>query len=416
MINNIETFLEERKTLWLKERLKKAATDEDAAVLQQQANDKYSPQEWLTDAAKRVTQLCMVSHPSKFSHPSAKTSSVIANPNKSVDGYFRSGNIDYPLDVFGNAAAMDVFKFLSINDDQGNTVLSAFEKKDPDLNKYLSKSELDIEVLAEAFLKIKAIDATAKTDHLVKQVYFPIGGQDYHLLSSLTASGLMTKLKQRIDQMRFSEETKAAKLKRKNNEHDETGFEDIYQLTVTAYGGTQPQNVSVLNSQNAGRAYLLSSAPPQLEKRALRLPKSDFFVQCLFRNNFQDSFIQLHRLMQLNINNANIRRGIQNIIEHCIDQILLQAFKIRQYYPAGWSNEEYYANLPKIQRIWLDEIYQVQRADNTEWRDALSADIARWVIKSYETSIKHSNMLGAGEMTEVQKWVEDSMLKAKGYF
>jgi CRISPR-associated protein Csy1 len=66
------------------------------------------------DAAKRVTQLSMVSHPSKFSHPSAKTSSVIAKVEQSNDGYLRSGNVDYSLDVFGNAAAMDVFKFLSL--------------------------------------------------------------------------------------------------------------------------------------------------------------------------------------------------------------------------------------------------------------------------------------------------------------
>src|SRR5690606_41987654 len=107
MAENIQAFLNERKELWLKDRLKKAENEAVIAELQQQAHDKFSLQEWLPDAAKRVAQLSMVSHPSKFSHPSAKTSSVIAQAKYKADGYWRSGNVDYPLDVFGNAAAMD---------------------------------------------------------------------------------------------------------------------------------------------------------------------------------------------------------------------------------------------------------------------------------------------------------------------
>jgi CRISPR-associated protein Csy1 len=81
----------------------------------------------------------------------------------------------------------------------------------------------------------------------------------------LTPSGLLTQVKSRIDGIRFSEETKQAKETRKKNEHHVTGYDDLFDLTVTAYGGTQPQNVSVLNSKNAGRAYLLASTPPKLK-------------------------------------------------------------------------------------------------------------------------------------------------------
>lgn len=152
---------------------------------------------------------------------------------------------------------------------------------------------------------------------------------------------------------------------------------------MTAYGGTQPQNVSVLNSQNAGRAYLLSSCPPVLEKRTIRLPKL-IFVQCLYRKNYQDSFIQLHKFMQLDLNNIDIRNAIRNIIQFVIDQILLQAFRTREYAVEGWSNQDYYASLPKLQRIWLDKIYQTEREEDADWRDELSREIARWILRSYE--------------------------------
>lgn len=416
MTASIEAFLNERKELWLKDRLKKAENETVIAELQQQANERFSLQEWLPDAAKRVSQLSMVSHPSKFSHPSAKTSSVIVQVKHAVDGYLRSGNVDYPLDVFGNAAAMDVFKFLSVNLDNGQTVLDAFEKQDEDLKQFIQRSSLDFDVLRLAFLVIKDNDTSVKTDHLVKQVYFPIGEKNYHLLSLLTPSGLITKLKQSIDAIRFSEATKLAKDRRKKNELDDVGYADIYDLTVTAYGGTQPQNVSVLNSQNAGRAYLLSSAPPQFEKRAIRLPKTDFFAQSLYRKNFQDSFLQLHKLMQLDVNNIDIRTAIRNIIQFVIDQAMFQAFKIRQSYAEGWSNEDYYASLPKLQRVWLDDFYESEREQDDEWRDELSREIARWILRSYEKSIEGSFTLGTGELVEVKQRVEKSLQQTKEFF
>ena len=416
MTESIQNFLNERKELWLKDRLKKAENDSVISELQGQADDKFSLKEWLPDAAKRVTQLSMVSHPSKFSHPSAKTSSVIAQAKQINDGYLRSGNVSYPLDVFGNAAAMDVFKFLSLPLTEKLTVLDGFERQEESLKTLLVGAVLDFETLGKEFLKIKATDTSVKTDHLVKQVYFPIEQAEYHLLSVLTPSGLITRLKQSIDTIRFSEETKQAKELRRKNEHHEIGYADIFDLTITAYGGTQPQNVSVLNSQNAGRAYLLSSCPPMLEKRAIRLPKTDFFAQCLYRKNYQESFIQLHKFMQLDLNNDDIRTAIRNIIQFVIDQILVLASKTREYSVEGWSNQDYYASLPKLQRIWLDKIYQTERDEDSDWRDELSREIARWILRSYEKVISDAYKLGTGEILDVKQSVEKSLQQAKEFF
>ena len=416
MTESIQNFLNERKELWLKDRLKKAENDSVISELQGQADDKFSLKEWLPDAAKRVTQLSMVSHPSKFSHPSAKTSSVIAQAKQINDGYLRSGNVSYPLDVFGNAAAMDVFKFLSLPLTEKLTVLDGFERQEESLKTLLVGADLDFETLGTEFLKIKATDTSVKTDHLVKQVYFPIEQAEYHLLSVLTPSGLITRLKQSIDTIRFSEETKQAKELRRKNEHHEIGYADIFDLTITAYGGTQPQNVSVLNSQNAGRAYLLSSCPPVLEKRAIRLPKTDFFAQCLYRKNYQESFIQLHKFMQLDLNNDDIRTAIRNIIQFVIDQILVLASKTREYSVEGWSNQDYYASLPKLQRIWLDKIYQTERDEDSDWRDELSREIARWILRSYEKVISDAYKLGTGEILDVKQRVEKSLQQAKEFF
>lgn len=422
MTASIEAFLNERKELWLKDRLKKAENETVIAELQQQANERFSLQEWLPDAAKRVSQLSMVSHPSKFSHPSAKTSGVIVQAKHAVDGYLRSGNVDYPLDVFGNAAAMDVFKFLSVNLDNGQTVLDAFEKQDEDLKQFIQRSSLDFDVLRLAFLVIKDNDTSVKTDHLVKQVYFPIDEKNYHLLSLLTPSGLITKLKQSIDAIRFSDATKLAKDRRKKNELDDVGYADIYDLTVTAYGGTQPQNVSVLNSQNAGRAYLLSSSPPVFEKRKVNLPTKDFFVQCLYWKKFNHEFSILQKYIRSDlketeqvVSNRHIRKKIRQTIQQIIYEILFIAFCIRRN-QSGWSNKEYYQHLPLDQRIWLDEVHSEQRELQEEWRDEISRRIAKWILNSYEKFMSHSKMFSDVEIKEVKIVVLEILEQDKEFF
>jgi len=414
MTANITQFLNERKANWLKEKLKNVDDESKISLLTQQANEKFSPAEWVPDAARRAAQIFIVSHPSKFSHPSAKTSTVIAEQQYEADGYLRSGNVDYPLDVFGNAAAMDVHKFLSLTLSDDRTVLVHLEQETKLIQSALHFPTANFTSIKEAFLQIKAEDTEVKTSNLVKQVYFPIGNDQYHLLSLLTPSGLMTELKQRIDHMRFSDETKAAKEKRKKNEFDEYGFSDLYDLTITAFGGTKPQNISVLNNQNAGRAYLLPSMPPSLQYRKIPLPKYNFFSQSVYRKQFQASFVQLHKLFSAP-NNKDVRTGIKNILRFIIDRILFTAFCIRQN-PAGWSTTDYYSTLPYNQRIWLDDHYRQQRDEQDEWRNEISTSIARWIINSYPKSIHQAYKLSDYELSEFKQLTQESLEQDKEYF
>jgi CRISPR-associated protein Csy1 len=425
MTANILNFLNERKELWLKDRLKKAENDTEIAELQQQANDKFSLQEWLPDAAKRVAQLSMVSHPSKFSHPSARTSSVIAQAKYAKDGYWRSGNVDYPLDVFGNAAAMDVYKFLSLDLTEKTTVLDGFEHSDKPLKTLIQQASLDFDTLRQAFLVIKNGDDSNKTDHFIKQVYFPIEDGKYHLLSILTPSGLITKLKQHIDVMRFSEVTKQAKENRKKNEHGPQGFADIYDLTVTAYGGTQPQNVSVLNSQNAGRAYLLPSYPPTFEERKVKLPTFDFFEQCLYSMVFKQYVEELQVLIRKDLDSTTgkrkntylIRNDINKTLRKIIEQILFKAFCIRKY-KKEWSKGDSYKKLPLYQRIWLDDFYEEQREIEEGWFEDVSHRISKWIIDVYvdKEIVENSYMLGSGEILAVKEIVKELLEEDKEFF
>lgn len=75
----------------------------------------------------------------------------------------------------------------------------------------------------------------------------------------------------------FLEHNKEARQLKKKDEYSENGFDELFNLTRISYGGTKPQNISVLNSNSAGKVYLLPSLPPSLKKRDVRLPRYDFF-------------------------------------------------------------------------------------------------------------------------------------------
>ncbi len=416
MNQNIADFFAERKAAWLKARLKPSLSNENQAQLQQEANEKFALANWLPDAARRATQLTMVSHPGKFSHPSAKTSSVIVKSRQANDGYLRSGNVEYELDVFGNAAAMDVYKFLCLQLDDDKTVLTHLEQDSDAIKTLLNLPTASYESLKQGLISIKQLDDSNKTDHLVKQVYFPVD-DDYHLLSVLTPSGLLTQVKSRIDSIRFSEETKQAKDSRKKNEHHAPGYDDIFDLTVTAFGGTQPQNVSVLNSQNAGRAYLLASSPPTLKQRQIRLPAHNFFRNSLRVKQFKDNFQSLGRLLRTGVNNVHVREGISNTLKCIIDQVLQRAFRIRVNGEKGWSNTEHYQSLPLAQRIWLDDANLDQRENQDDWLDEVVGDFARWILDSYEYLFKDTYIkLSDHELREIRSIVEQAVSSDQEFF
>ena len=415
MNQSIATFLDERKAVWLKAKLKASASEVEQLAIQQKADDKFSLSTWLPDAAKRASWLSIVSHPAKFSHPSAKTSSVIYEAERTNDGYLRTGNIGYDLDVFGNAAAMDVYKFLCLTLDDSQTVLQHLEQDSLAVKHLFDIPTSNYESLRSDFLAVKQSNGGSSTDALVKQVYFPVNA-NYHLLSILSPSGLMTQAKNRIDSMRFSDASKQARECRRKDEFHADGYDDIMGLTVIAYGGTQPQNISALNSQNAGRAYLLMSVPPTLEQRQVRLPARSFFIDSLPVRRFGDNFLTLDRLIHSGVNNLDIRAGINNTLKFIIDLVLQQAFRIRAS-GIGWSDKEHYQLLQLAQRIWLDDKFIEQREQDEAWVEEIAGDFARWIINAYEYICKDSRTrLSDDEWRELASLAEEAVAADKGFF
>lgn len=407
MDDTIKAFFAERKSGWLKNKVKASMPEEEQAQLEREAEEKFSMDNWLPDAARRVAQLSMVSHPSKFSHPSSRISAFIANGIKKADGFLRTGNSDAALDVFGNAAALDVYKFLSLKLDDGKMLIEHVEQGSETARQQLAINTASFDEIQKGLLSIKQGGDTVVTSGKVKQVYFPYDG-DYHLLSILTPSGLMFELRNRVNDMRFSEQTREARKLKRNDDYSDTGFDDLFNLSLIGFGGTKPQNISVLNSQNGGKAYLLPSLPPVLQKKNVRLPRYDFFTNTLWAGRFKDSFSALQKLMQQEYKNSRIRQSRDSILRFIIDQVIDVMWSIRNH-EAGWSQTEHYSHLPVHQKMWLDNRWLQERDDSDEWLNKVVEALSRWIVLTYnKVQGKHGSPWRDDELLYVKTLVEQS--------
>ena len=433
----IVSYLEARKEDFLQAKInsklrgKKNEFDEEARLKvrlenQVEADTKYNIEVWLDNIIRKVKPN-VTTHPAKFTNAKIDTdTSQIFLGHYVNDGYIKTGNVHLKnkVDVSGNSATNTIVYELYdlLDQDVGNhqKLIHKFEENNESLIQFFEKNKADFEYIKEKCLKVYYGEKSIPETHSsTRQVYFPINNNEYHLLSVKTASMLMYEVKNRIDDMNIWVDGQHARSFKKDNKFLEGGFSEVFDITEIGFSNgdfIKMGNYSLLNVKNKGIAYLLSSCPPILEKRKVRLPRTDFFVQCLYRKNYQDSFVQLHKFMQLDLNNIDIRTAIRNILQFVIDQVILQGLKIREYYSEGWSQQEYYANLPKLQRIWLDEMYAEQRENDSEWRNELSEDIARWILRSYEKVISESEMLGTAEINDVKQRVEESLRQAKEFF
>ena len=410
----IDAFFSKRKEDWLKKNLKSSMDESEAREKQLECEQVFSPESWLPNAAKRAGQMSLATHPCTFSHPSARKNKngyvtpVIANAGRGADGCLRSGNVVVEIDALGNAAALDVYKFLTLEMDDSRKLIEHIQEDSDLAVKLLTIQTESYETLKNGFLTMIESDdnSAAITSSKIKQVYFPVI-DNYHQLSLLSNSGIVYELKKRIDNIRFSDEVKELRDAKRNNVYKERGFIELYNLATIGYGGTKPQNISVLNNQNKGKAHLLLSVPPVLNKRDVRFPKQNFFIESLRYYEYREVFYALHKLFKTDYNNVNIRKGRDYRLQDLMDRIIDKMWAVRTV-----SVEQYQSTLSKLtphQKIWLCDEYRQAREDENDWLDKLCKETAGWIIRTYEKIMgKQAFKMGESERLHIHDIVTEN--------
>ena len=350
----------------------------------------------------------IVSHPSKMTNPECKFPKFFASSNSSPDGFVRTGNSKVHFDMHINAVNLKVFKFVSLLYKQ--KALLEYIKNE---NNLIFKQLFGIsEDRAKTWVKnfsTSINNEDTSTNKYVRQIYWPMEDteNEYHLLSLLTASGIVFSLKEKIDTINDrSPVAYSGKKLKKNKEYSETGYSTIPNLTMTRHGGEHPKNISGLNNKYQSY-YLLHAVPPTLKKRDIRFPKQNFFRESFRKYEYRVIFNALHKLFKTDYNNIRIREGRDYRLQDLMDRIIAKMWAVRAV-----SKEQYWpehSQLKLHQKTWLCDEFRQNREEENDWLDKLCNEIARWIVLTYEKLLgKQAYKLGESVRLHIHKIVTEN--------
>ncbi|MBN9695315.1 MAG: type I-F CRISPR-associated protein Csy1 [Zoogloea sp.] len=393
----IQQFLRER----LEGKLDKLGDDDPkrAELLGQ-----YAPEAWLADAAKRVAQIQTVTHSLKPIHPEAKGTNLYCPP-ATMPARVEVGShvlgADFAGDVVGNAAALDVYKFLRIVV-EGRPLLTWLQQADVDAVAALSDDAERAQAWAEAFCSVTEPFSGIPASHvLAKQLYWLVGDdpgvdEDFHLLAPLYASSLAHRVFQAINADRFGDPAKEAQQARREHRAHVGVVRDYPELAVQKFGGTKPQNISQLNSERGGSNYLLASLPPHWKGSEFSAP---WFAESVFTRFGRSRDVwsvvtTLREFLQSDPppgKETSIRRN--GLIDSLIDALTVFARQFHTALPAGWTLDSR-CSLPEDERLWLDPGRVAARAEEDEafcskwfqmgWPAGIGRRFGNWLNRQLE--------------------------------
>lgn len=377
---------------------------------------KYEYATWLADAARRVGQIQAVTHVLKATHPDARGSSLYVAPSQLTQrtevGSHQLGE-DFAEDVVGNAAALDVFKFLKIEVD-GKRMIDWMRGDDADLRNALSDDDERADCWMRAFASLVRKESCAATHPTAKQVYWlagetPQDNSQYHLLQPMFSSSLMHAVHADVQDARFGEANKHARQAFREGKALDAPYRDYRNLVARKLGGTKPQNISQLNSERGGVNYLLASLPPSAWRRSDRTnvtKHGSTFDVFLWFGKVRELVDALRAFLRTRPDSTAQTRDERKAIEQAIGrELAMFGVAVRAEYPAGWTRDDG-ANLPRCERLWLDP----DRLDLVDRNDPAHPEWA-----SDDVAFKHEYELGQWPdevATRFGDWLNAQMRKS----
>ncbi|WP_370278380.1 type I-F CRISPR-associated protein Csy1 [Pontibacterium sp.] len=405
----MEGFIQER----LQSKLKKLTPDDPKY---QKLQEQYQYDNWLADAARRVSQLQVVTHSLKAIHPDAKGTNLYAPPEQLHNHPFVGSHIlqrDFNGDVVGNAAALDVYKFLR-QEYNGTTLLNLALNGDVAFKAALSDDTEIAESLVHAFSSITEEKGETASHTRAKQLFWHSGDDctddsHYHLLAPLYATSLAHKVFQTINHARFSDESKSARAAYRDKMASDSPVHVYPELATQKLGGTKPQNISQLNSERGGNNYLLASLPPLWESREIRPPlnTSSAFFRFSSRPAVRTGLKELIRLLSADTKSTmHVREHRDKLLDQLIGELILYTHETRQLEP-GWSSASE-CHLPDVQKQWLDPHHYQPELPSSEsavdtWPKEIADTFARWLNQKLKKSLQTGDPEHQYWQTQLQK-------------
>ena len=389
----ISAFLQERLQAKL-DKLKPDDPQRDEVIAS------FAHDVWLASAAKRVEQIQAVTHSLKPIHPDARGTNLYVEP-RTLPPLAELGSHAlgerFVGDVVGNAAALDVYKLLKL-EVNGRSLLTALLAHDADALAALHADPAQAEKLRDAFVSLTQPRAEGPSSHtLAKQLYWFTGTDacddaHYTLLAPLYATSLAHAVHAQVQEDRFGEANKAARQARRERKMHDGVFHDYPDLAVQNMGGSNKQNLGLLNVARGGKNYLLSSLPPQWQASAVRLPvhaTSVFDRLFIARPEVRRTVRALRVFLESNPDaNLATRDRREELLDALVDELVSLAAELQQMLPPGWSRDDQrFKELAYEEALWLDPLRaeipeEAQFAHDwqyMDWPAAIGKAFAGWL-------------------------------------
>lgn len=369
----------------------------------------FNPATWLTDAAKRAKQISLATHAPKFTHSDSKASSILVTQYEVNSSYVTTTCLQTKaIDAVGNAAVHDVAKLLMM-EVRGESLVTQLQENHLSALKPFTQDEWLLNEWQSGFNEALG-DAKLSGHTLTKQLYYPVkqgkqAAQAYHLLVPLTSSALAHKLHKTITQTRFGDEAKAIKEARKKGHYHPQDSVNFVATAIQNFGGSQPQNISLLNSKSerGSKCYLLNCAPPTYQAQITSPAQQTSFF------NREFSYQTAQHIKEFKAFLANLKESDRNFktrykrdfwyTQPILDTLFERAALLQnQTEITGWATEPS-AKMKKAHRLWLDvfnrhPVFQTER-EKGEWLEEVAHDFATWLLRKLEN--KDAYILGDNE-------------------
>jgi len=359
--------------------------------------------DWLEANAKKTGSIMKATHVLKFSHTSSDPEGIYLE-GKSTDTVLSTSSLKktiIPDLAHSDGALISVSRFLHL-EFKSDRIIDLILAKKYDFLKGFVKNKSQLNSWKNGFSKLVQETRKIQTTDKAKQIYFPLDeskkyerleDRPYHLIIPLFPSSLSENLYQYIDNLKYSENQKKIKEQKRPKEEGvspkfhQSPLISLSNIGIQNYGGKYPRNVSMLNANRQGKAYLFSTQPPTWEKQ-LKLP---IYKESLFDglSNYQINedmkylveFLQRFKSLDLSYKDPKRYVHLERWIESIIDEVLYYANTIQKLI-ASWSADE--NTKLKIEHQYFLDPYRDDKAfqgkrSTTDWQAIVCDDFASWV-------------------------------------
>ena len=350
-----------------------------------EAKDKYSVANWIPDAATRMAkQLKFGTHISKGVHPMSRGDNISFDKTDDLSVTLigtHSIESNY-IDANSSAAALPLAAFFDFEIDDTTKIRDLILVDNTDFVASLAGDQSLAKTYQQNFkAALQNVITEPVTDERNKQLLWVTNayqGEDIDELNYIN---------QRINQLKFSDENKAARDNRFKKTADQQPYISLNNLATVQLGGTKSQNVGRLNNFQSGRNYLLPSLPP-----ILNLADSTFkpskFANTIFAKSLANKFNPILQDIFYVVKSAKNTVDIRDARKEAMDEILKRIFEFANYMrndlPAGWTKD---SELDECEQFWLDpkraelpdEEEWSARREQTEWHKETIHRFARWM-------------------------------------